>query len=63
MWDKIMDEPVLVYNLVNVALVAAATFGLDLSSEQIVALLAVTTAVLNIIARGKVVPTRKLNGK
>lgn len=61
LWDKVANEPVLIYNLVNVCLVAGVTFGMDLSGEQVAALMAVTTAVLNVVARQMVTPTRKFN--
>ena len=60
LWEKMMNEPVLMLNLINVVLAAAVAFGLDLTMEQKAAIIAVTTAVLNIVARSQVTPTRKL---
>jgi hypothetical protein len=62
MWDKIMNEPVLVLNLINAGIAAAVAFGLDLTPEQKAGIIAISTAVLNVVARQAVTPTRKLNG-
>lgn len=56
MIDKIRSEPVLVTGLVQAVLALVASFGLDLSTDQIGAILAVTAAVLAFIARSKVTP-------
>ena len=56
-----MDEPVLVLNLLNMAIGAAVAFGTEITMEQKAAIIAVTTAVLNIIARNKVTPNRKID--
>jgi hypothetical protein len=60
LWEKMMNEPVLLLNLVNMLLAAGVAFGLDLTMEQKTAIIAVSTAVLNIVARSQVTPTRKL---
>lgn len=54
---RLNDEPVLVVALVQTVLTLAVTFGLHLTTEQTGAILAVTGAILAIVARGKVQPT------
>jgi len=58
-WEKILNEPVLMLNLLNAILGAFVVFGLDLTVEQNAAIIATATVILNIIARSKVTPTRK----
>lgn len=60
MLERIKNEPALVAGLVQAALALAVAFGLHLSSEQVAAILGVTGAVLALVVRGRVVPTRKL---
>lgn len=50
-------EPALFYGLVNTVLALILAFGVDLSTEQTGAILAVTSAVLALITRAKVTPT------
>jgi len=59
-WDKILNEPVLLLNLLNALLAAFVVFGLDLTIEQNAAIISVATVILNIIARQSVTPNRKL---
>lgn len=56
MIDKIRNEPVLITGLVQAALALAVTFGLGVSEEQVGAILAVTAAVLALVARHQVTP-------
>jgi hypothetical protein len=56
MLDKIRNEPVLITGLVQAALALVVAFGLDVSQEQIGAILAVTAAVLALVARARVTP-------
>lgn len=56
MLDKIRNEPVLITGLVQAALALAVTFGLGVSEEQVGAILAVTAAVLALVARSRVTP-------
>lgn len=53
-WNR---EPALFYGLVNTVLALGLAFGADLSTEQIGAILAVTSAVLALITRSKVSPS------
>ena len=57
MIDRIRREPVLATALVQAVLTLVVAFGLDLSPEQIGAVLAVTAAVLGLVARSQVTPT------
>lgn len=50
-------EPVMVYGLVQTILALILAFGVDLSTQQTGAILAVTAAVLALITRSKVTPT------
>jgi uncharacterized membrane protein len=56
MLEKINNEPVLVYALVQAIIAAGVSFGLDLNGGQTAALLAVTGALLAIVCRGRVTP-------
>lgn len=60
LWEKMMNEPVLILNLINVVIAGAVAFGLDLSMEQKAAIIAISTAVLNLLARSQVTPMRKI---
>lgn len=50
------QEPALVYGLVNSVIALVASFGLDLSADQIGAVLAVTSALLALATRQAVTP-------
>lgn len=52
-------EPALFYGLVNTILALVLAFGVDLSTEQVGAILAVTSALLALITRSQVTPTDK----
>ena len=54
--DRMSQEPVMVLAVVQAALALAVSFGLGLTGDQVGALLAVTAAVLGLIARQKVSP-------
>ena len=56
MYDRIRTEPVLVTGLLEAVLVLALAFGLDLTTEQVAAIMAVAVAVLSLVARSKVSP-------
>lgn len=58
--ERIKNEPALVAGLVQAVLALAVAFGLDLSPEQIGAILGATAAVLALVVRSKVVPSRKV---
>lgn len=49
-------EPAMVMAAVNAVIALGVTFGLDLSVEQVGAILAATAAVLGLIVRSKVSP-------
>ena len=53
---RLNDEPVLAVTLVQCIITLAVTFGLHLTPEQAGAILALTGAILGIVARGKVTP-------
>ena len=54
--DRLSQEPVLVLAVVQAVLALITAFGLGLTGEQVGAILAVTAAVLGLIARTKVTP-------
>lgn len=54
--DLIQNEPILLYGLVETAVALVAAFGLDLSGEQVGALMAFVAAGLSVLARRKVTP-------
>lgn len=53
-WNR---EPVLFLGLVNTIIALAVSFGAGLTGEQTGAIMAVTAAVLSVIARTQVNPT------
>lgn len=60
MWNRILNEPVLV-GAVLVALVhLASSFGLEITDDQQLALDAVVGAVVALLVRARVTPVRKL---
>ncbi len=50
-------EPVLILAVVQAVLGLIAAFGLDLTAEQVAAVMAVTAALLGFVARSRVSPT------
>ena len=59
--EKIKNEPVAVTALAQALLVLGVEFGLDLSDKQQGAILAVCAAVLALVARQQVTPTRTVD--
>lgn len=60
-WSFIRDrEPAMIAALVQAGLALAVAFGLDLSAEQIAALVAVSAAVFGLLTRQVVTPTAKV---
>lgn len=55
-------EPALVLAVVQSLIAAAVSFGLGLSAGQVGALVAVTAALLGVVTRQKVSPTRGSGG-
>lgn len=49
-------EPVAVAAVVGACITAAASFGFELSADQVVAVMAVVTVVSGLFARSKVTP-------
>lgn len=58
--EKLRNEPVLMSGFVTALLGVFVAFGMELSDEQVGALLALVGSALAIVARGKVTPTRNL---
>lgn len=54
LWKR---EPALFYGLVNTVLALVLAFGVELSTEQTGAILAVTSAVLALVTRANVTPS------
>jgi hypothetical protein len=52
----VRHEPVLILAAVQAAITLVVAFGLDLTSEQVGAIVTFTGAVLSVIARRKVTP-------
>lgn len=53
LWGR---EPAIIIGLVQAVIALGASFGLDLTPEQIGGLLAVTAAVLSVVTRSRVTP-------
>lgn len=49
-------EPALVMGVIQTVLALVLAFGVDLSTEQVGAILAVSAAVLSLVVRAKVTP-------
>jgi hypothetical protein len=56
-WARITAEPVLVTTLVQTILILAVSFGLDVTKEQTAAILALSGAILALVARQNVTPS------
>ena len=59
MLNRVRNEPALVSGAVTAVLALLITFGLDLTAEQVGAILAVVAAGLAFVVRGQVTPTAK----
>lgn len=59
MLTRIKNEPALALGFVQTVLGLVLAFGLDLSNEQVGAIMAVTAAVLALVTRSQVTPTTK----
>jgi len=55
-WSRITQEPVMTLAIIQMALALFVSFGLQLSGEQVGALVAFSAAILAWIARSKVSP-------
>ena len=55
-WSRITGEPVMTLAIIQMALALFVSFGLQLSGEQVGAIVAFSAAVLAWIARSKVSP-------
>lgn len=60
LFDRIRNEPALISGLIVVLLNLGAAFGLDLTGEQTAAISAVSAAILALVVRSQVTPTRKV---
>lgn len=58
--ERILNEPVLVLNAINAIIAIVVAFGIEMTVEQKTAIIGLSTALLNIIARSVVTPVRKL---
>jgi len=56
MLGRIREEPALVVGFVGTLIALGVTFGLDLSTEQVGAVMALVTAVLALVTRSQVSP-------
>lgn len=54
--DRLSQEPVLFLAVVQAALALVVSFGLALTGEQVGAIMAVSAAILGLIARQRVTP-------
>lgn len=57
--NKVQSEPVLVTGAVQALLGLLLAFGVDLSQEQVGAIMACTAALLALLVRGRVTPTNQ----
>jgi len=53
-------EPVLIFAVVQAIIGAVVVFGFDLTKEQIIAIETITLAILSLIVRYNVTPTKKV---
>ena len=60
MKDRIYNEPVALLAVVEAFVYAVTEFGVALTDGQQAAVLALVAAVLTLVTRNKVTPTRKL---
>lgn len=60
MIDRLRDEPVLVTTLVAAVIALLVAFNVPVSDEQSAAIIGVIIAVSALVARSKVVPSRRL---
>lgn len=60
LWGR---EPAIIIGLVQAVIALGAAFGLDLSPEQVGALLAATAAILAVVTRSQVTPVAKTQGQ
>jgi hypothetical protein len=56
---RIKEEPAIVAGLLNAVITLALLFGLDLTQEQIAAIMGAATAVTAFVVRQQVTPTAK----
>jgi len=63
MWDRIKKEPALVAGVVQAVLGLLLAFGVELTTEQTGAILAITAAVLALFVRSQVTPTVSQRGE
>ncbi len=49
-------EPVLIGGIINVAVAVVSAIGLDITTEQLAAVVSVTTAIISFFQRSKVSP-------
>lgn len=61
LWSFIKDrEPAMIAAMVQAGLALVVAFGVDLSAEQLAALVAVSAALFGLLTRQAVVPTAKV---
>lgn len=60
MWEKIQHEPVAMQALIQTMIAMICAFGVKMNGQQIAAVLAVTQAILALVARQMVTPNAKL---
>lgn len=60
MMERIKNEPVMVLGVIQAAIALVAAFGLNLTGDQVATLVSFSAAVLSLVARRQVTPTRKL---
>lgn len=58
--DRIKEEPAMFYALVSALITMAVAFGLNLSTDQMAAVLAPVAILLGLLTRSVVTPTAKL---
>lgn len=60
MLERLKNEPALVVGVLQAVLALAVSFGLDLSADQVGGIMAVSAAVLAVLVRSRVTPTRTI---
>lgn len=59
-WNRILNEPAMVYACVEAVLAAVLAFGFDLSGEQVATILGIAAVLTGIGTRQMVVPERRV---
>lgn len=57
-WERVLNEPIMVLAVLEAGLALAIGFGLNWTGEQVALVVAFSAALLGVVARSQVTPTR-----